>query len=82
MGIPLAVRRFGVGACHCIAVSVSLNSAIAYSMAPHSSLFVFASTGPLVMDFGVEVVSTNVANCVYRKLDNVFIGRVFGELWL
>lgn len=82
IGIPLAVCGFGVWALVIAQlVSVSLNSAIAYSMAPHSLLVCFRINWSL-MDFGVKVVSTNVANWFIGNLDNVFIGRVFGVVAL
>jgi PST family polysaccharide transporter len=82
IGIPLAVFGFGVWALVIAQlVSVALNSAIAYSMAPHSILFCFRINWS-VLAFGVKVVGTNVANWMIGNFDNVFVGRVFGVLAL
>jgi PST family polysaccharide transporter len=78
VAIPMAIMGFGVWALVVAQlVSVSLNSAIACRMAPHSYLLSFRLNRP-IMSFGMKVVSTNLANWSIGNLDNLFVGRVFG----
>jgi PST family polysaccharide transporter len=81
-GIPLAAAGFGVWALVVAQLAqVSVNSVIAYSMAPHSLLFSFR-VNRSILAYGVKVLGSSFASWSVSNLDNAFVGRVFGVVAL
>jgi O-antigen/teichoic acid export membrane protein len=82
IGISLAATGLGVWALVIAQlVQVSVNSVMAYSMAPHSLRFSFQVNRSLIA-YGVKVLGSSFANWLVSNLDNAFVGRAFGVVAL